>query len=96
MSNEVIDLLTALHEGTMSLNEVAERFRERSWPTRPSVHPKTHLDLAEADLRDPDPYLPDFHDDLAAAYDQARLTDEQYAVLAAAIAESIRAHEQDG
>lgn len=96
MSNEVIDLLTALHEGTLSLNEVAERFRERSWPTRPSVRPKTHLDLAEADLRDPDPYLPGSHDDVAAAYDQGKLTDEQYAVLVAAIAEAIRADERDG
>jgi hypothetical protein len=93
MSNEVADLLAALHDGTLSLSEVAEKFRTRSWPTHPAARPETHLDLAEADLSDPAPYLPGSHDDLAAAYDQGKLTDEQYAVLAAAIAASIRAHE---
>jgi hypothetical protein len=93
VSNEVVDLLTALHDGTLSLSEVAEKFRARSWPTHLTARPNSHLDLAEADLSDPDPYLPGSHDDVAAAYDQGKLTDEQYAVLAAAIADSIRAHE---
>lgn len=95
MSNEVADLLAALYEGKLSLSEVADQFKTRSWPTRPALHPETHLDLAEADLKDPDPYLPGSHDDVAVAYDQRKLTDEQYAVLAAAIAESIQAHQQD-
>jgi hypothetical protein len=95
MSNEVADLLAALHEGTLSLSEVADQFRTRSWPTRPVLRAQTHLDLAKADLRDPDPYLPGSHDDVSAAYDQGKLTDEQYAVLAAAIAESVQAHQQD-
>ena len=58
MSNEVTDLLTALHEGTLSLSEVAERFRIRSWPTRTTVRPKNHLDLAEADLGTKERVLP--------------------------------------
>ncbi|HET7019019.1 MAG TPA: hypothetical protein VFI65_34190 [Streptosporangiaceae bacterium] len=95
MSNEVADLLTALHDGTLSLAEVAERFRTRSWPGQPAPPARTHLDLAEADLGDPEPYIPGSYDDVALAYDQGKLTDTQYAVLADAIAESIRAHNED-
>ena len=95
MSSEVIDLLNALYEGTLSLAEVAERFRARSWPRQPATRAKTHLDLAEADLRDPEPYVPGSFDDLVSAYDHGRLTDTQYAALAEAVAESIRAHGND-
>jgi hypothetical protein len=33
-ASEVTDLLTALRDGSMSLDEVAQRFRERRWPRR--------------------------------------------------------------
>jgi hypothetical protein len=92
MSNEVIELLNALHEGTLSVNQVAERFRARSWPVHSVTRARTHLDLAEENLRDPEPYIPGSYDDVVSAYDRGRLTDAQYAVLAEAIAESIRAH----
>jgi hypothetical protein len=95
MSNEVADLLTALHEGSLSLDEVAGRFRARLWPGRPAAHAQSHLDLAAADLHDPEPYIPGSYDDVVSAYDQGRLTDAQYAVLADAIAESIRNHVDD-
>jgi hypothetical protein len=95
MSNEVAELLTALHEGTLSLDEVAERFKARSWPRQAASHMQSHLELAEADLRDPDPYHPGSYDDVVSAYDQGKLTDAQYAVLAEAIAESIRTRSKD-
>ena len=96
MSNEVIDLLTALHKGTLSLSEVAERFRARSWPTHSVTAAQTHLDLAEEDLKDPEPYIPGSYDDVMAAYDQGKLTDAQYAVLAEAVADSVRSHGTNG
>ncbi len=96
MSNEVANLLAALHEGTLSLNEVAERFRARSWPAHSATKAQTHLELAEADLADPEPYIPWSYDDVVLAYDQGKLSDAQYAVLAEAIAESIRTHGTNG
>jgi hypothetical protein len=88
MTNEVAELLDALHQGTMTLDDVAERFRQRSWPSRKRPRPQSFLDVAAADLEDPDPYIPGSYDDVVAAYDQGRLTDAQYAVLARAIVEA--------
>ena len=34
MSSDVTELIAALRDGTMSLDEVAQQFRERIWPRR--------------------------------------------------------------
>jgi hypothetical protein len=88
MTNEVADLLDALHQGSMTLDEVAERFRDRSWPARKRPQPRSFLEAAAADMEDPDPYIPGSYDDVVAAYDRGQLTDDQYAVLAKAIADA--------
>ena len=46
MTNEVVDLLIALRDSSMSLSEVADRFRDRSWPRRDDPEPTTYLELA--------------------------------------------------
>jgi hypothetical protein len=94
MSNEVKDLLDALHEGKMTLEDVAGEFKERIWPERRTPPPATYAELAADDLADPDPYIPGSYDDVVAAYDRGRLTTAQYTALADAIAESIRTHGQ--
>jgi hypothetical protein len=83
MTSEVNDLIAALRAGSLSLEEVAQRFRERSWPsTRPS--PATnYLELAEAALQDPEPNIPGSFDD------RGEITEDQYWTLAQAAAESI-------
>jgi hypothetical protein len=91
MANEVSDLLSGLHEGRISLDEVARRFRERHWPRR---QPREPSEMAAAELEDPDPYVPGSYDDVAAAYHRGHLTDDQYSVLIEAIAESKRAEDQ--
>jgi hypothetical protein len=90
MSNEVYELIAALHDGTMTLDEVAERFRERSWPRRSVGKANSYLDLAAAAERDPAPYLEGSFDDVAAAFHRGDLSDTQYEVLARAMAESMR------
>lgn len=94
MSNEVSELLTALRNGTMTLDEVAERFRERSWPRRNIGKADSYLDLAAAAERDPAPYLEGSFDDVAAAFHRGELSDAQYEVLAQAMAESMREHDR--
>ncbi len=88
MNNDIVDLLNALHDGSMTIEEVAEKFRGRSWPRRSQSLPKNYDELARSDLQDPDHYIPGSYDDVAAAYHGGRLTDAQYAILINAIAES--------
>jgi hypothetical protein len=94
MTTELIDLLTALRDGTMSLDEVAERFRHRSWPRRVNRQGSTYLEFAAMAEEDPDPYLPGSFDDVAAAYHRGELSNEQYEVLAQAMADSMRAEDE--
>jgi hypothetical protein len=93
MSSEVTQLLAALRDGTMSIDEVAERFRERSWPRRGIGKASSYLDLAAAADSDPEPYLEGSFDDVAAAYHRGDLSDSQYDVLAQAMAQSM--YEED-
>jgi hypothetical protein len=90
-AREVRDLLDALHEGTVSLEDVALRFRQRSWPWRRPSRPATYLEMAAAELLDPDPYLPGSFDDVVAAYDAGTITRDQFRVLAQAVATAPRA-----
>ena len=94
MSSEVNELIAALRSGTMSLDEVAQRFRERSWPRRGTPPPDNYLELAVAAQQDPEPDVPDSFDDVDAAYDQGKISDDEYDVLAAAMSESLRAEDR--
>jgi hypothetical protein len=88
-TSEVDGLISALRSGHLTLNEVTERFRARSWPRTRRTTPLTALELAEQ--QDPDPDVPGSYDDLTGAYDRGELTAEEYDALAEAIADSIRA-----
>ena len=94
MTSEVTRLIEALRDGSMSLDEVSQRFRERSWPRRRKNVPATYLEMAAAAQEDPEPYMPGSFDDVTAAYHRGDLSDEQYDVLANAMAESKRAEDR--
>jgi hypothetical protein len=91
MTDEVAGLLRAFREGSMSLEDLAQRFRERTWPPTKPPPPASYLELAERALQDPEPDVPGSFDDVVAAYDRGELTRDQYRVLAEAVADSIRA-----
>jgi len=93
MSNEVIDLLNALSDGTLTVDEVADRFRARTWPRRRNPAPGSYLDALTAELQDPDTYLPGSFDDVIAAYDQRKISREQLRVLSEAVADAQRAED---
>ena len=95
MNNEVSQLLDALYGGSMTLDEVAEIFRQRSWPHREMASTASYLEMAAAEQEDPDPYIPGSYDDVVAAYDRGRLTDVQYETLVNAIAASRRAEAEN-
>jgi hypothetical protein len=93
MRTEVTTLIDALRDRTLTLDQVAERFRQRSWPRRTTPLPTSYLEHAAAAEEDPEPYVPDSFDDVVAAYDLGRVSDQEYAVLAEAAAESMRAED---
>lgn len=94
MSNEVLDLITALRDGKMSLDEVAQRFRTRSWPRRNIKKGQDYIDLAAASQTDPEPYLEGSFDDVAAAFHRGDISDDEYEALAQAMAESMRREDE--
>lgn len=87
--SEVTDLIAALRAGTMSLDQVAARFRERTWPETPRPDPQTDQEIAARAMDDPDPYVPGSFDDVLLAYDKGELTPAEYEALAQAAADSI-------
>lgn len=95
ITTEVTELITALRNGSLSLDEVAQRFRERSWARTRKPEPASYLDMAAAALEDPEPYVPGSIDELAAAYHRGELTRAQYRTLAEAVAESLRAEDRE-
>jgi hypothetical protein len=90
MSSEVNDLIAAVRSGTMTLEEVAQRFRERSWPRTRTHEPQTYLEHATAAQQDPEPDVPGSVDDVVAAYDRGELSHAEYRTLAEAAAEGMR------
>ncbi len=85
ITTEVTELIAAFRDGSLSLEEVARRFRERSWPRTRKPEPASYLEMAAAAQEDPE---------LAAAYRRGELTREQYRTLAEAVAESLRAEDK--
>lgn len=94
MNNEVTELLSALHDGTMSIDDVARRFRTRSWPRRNTPDATTYLELAAQAQEDPENDLAGSFDHVAAAFHRGDLSSEQYGILAEAMAESMRAEDR--
>jgi hypothetical protein len=94
MTSEVSDLIRALRDGTMTLDQVAQRFRERQWPRRRRSPPASYLEMAARAQEDPEPYVPGSFDDVTDAYDRGELSGNEYDILAEAMAESKRAEDE--
>jgi hypothetical protein len=94
MSNEVVDLIAALRDGTMSLDQLARNFRERAWPRAAPAPAASYIQLTEREQQDPEPYVPGSFDDVAAAFHRGELSNDEYKVLADAAADSMRSEDQ--
>ena len=88
-TTEVAELIAALQSGRLTVAEVAERFRHRSWPIARRPVPRTYAKMAEQ--QDVDADVPGSFDEVVAAYDRGELTREQYRALAHAVADAINA-----
>ena len=88
-ATDVADLMTALRDGRLSLDEVVRRFQRRSWPTTRRPVPDSYAELAEQ--QDPAADVPGSFDEVTAAYDRGEITKAQYRALAQAVAGAIDA-----
>jgi hypothetical protein len=88
-TTEVSELLAAFMAREIDLDDLADRFRRRSWPTARRPAPANYSEMA--DQQDPDPDVPGSFDEVTAAYDRGELTREQYRTLAHAVADAINA-----
>jgi hypothetical protein len=95
MSSDVDKMIESLRDGSMSLDEIARRFRKRSWPRRKLQPPTDYMELATAAQQDPDTYRSGSFDDVIAAHQDGRITDSEYAVLSEAVAESKRNEDRE-
>lgn len=95
MSSEVTDLIKELRAGAMTLDEVAQRFRERKWPRRSRADPTSYLELAARSMEDPEPYVPGSFDDVSAAFHRGDLSRDEYRVLSEAVAEAKREEDRE-
>jgi hypothetical protein len=94
MNTEVANLLIALREGSMTIDQVAQRFRQRVWPQTRGPEPQTYLELASAAEQDPEPDVPGSFEEVAAAYRRGELSRTDYRILAKAAADTFRADDQ--
>jgi Zeta toxin len=82
---EVASMIDAYHAGNISLDDLARRFRTRTWPAIPPACPPEMREAAPA-VDDPEPYVPESFDDVVLAYDLGKLSDRDYEQLAKAVA----------
>ena len=95
MTTEVSDLIKALRDGTMTLDQVAQSFRARKWARRRRPPPSSYLEMAARAQEDPEPYEPNSFDDVSAAFHRGDLSRDEYRVLSEAVAESKRAEDRE-
>lgn len=88
-ATEVAELIAAMRAGRLSVDEVAELFRHRSWVTARRPAPRTYAEMAAQ--QDAGADVPGSFDEVVAAYDRGELTREQYRTLAHAVADAINA-----
>ncbi|HEY7324861.1 MAG TPA: hypothetical protein VH520_08540 [Streptosporangiaceae bacterium] len=94
-TTEVAELIAAMRAGRLTVDEVAERFRRRSWAVARRPVPRSYAEMAAQ--QDVDADVPGSFDEVVAAYDRGELTREQYRTLARAVAEAVdAAPRQDG
>lgn len=88
-TTDVTALLAGLRDETLTLEEVADRFRRRVWqPTRPGQGSTPEERAAQWD---PGGDVPGSFDEVTAAYDRGELSSGQYRLLSEAVAEAINA-----
>lgn len=92
--SEVTELLAAYRQGELTLEELARRFQERTWPPRrPS--PRTAREAWQRETEDPEPIQENSFDEVASAYSLGQITDEEYDKLAQAVIDASQSQSEE-
>jgi hypothetical protein len=87
--SEITNLIGSYKSGEVTLDELAERFRNLRWQRRsPPLRPADYLEMAARAQEDPGSDVPDSFDDVEAAYFRHDLSAEEYEFLRRAAAEA--------
>jgi len=85
--SDVTDLIAAYGRGELTLDELAQRFRNRAWPLRR----QSSFTLQEAykrETEDPEPIAEGSFDEVGSAYLQGQISIEEYDILARAVSDT--------
>lgn len=85
--SEVTDMIDAYRGGELTLDELAQRFRVRIWPTRRPA-PRTAREGWQRELEDPEPIPEGSFDEVVSAYHLGQLSGDEYEVLSRAASEA--------
>lgn len=85
--SEVTEMIDAYRGGELTLDELALRFRVRSWPSR-RPGPRTAREGWQRELDDPEPILEGSFDEVVSAYHLGQLSGDEYEVLSRAASEA--------
>lgn len=88
-ASDITEGIAALRAGRLSLDELAARFRQRTWTLARREPPETRAERAAR--RDPPPDVPGSVDEVTNAYDDGLLSWEEYRALSHAAADAISA-----
>jgi hypothetical protein len=81
--SEVTDMIAAYGRGELTLDELAQRFRDRIWPPR-RLSPSALQEAYKREIEDPEPIAEGSFDEVAGAYLQGEISAEEYDILARA------------
>lgn len=85
--SDVTDMIAAYRRGELTLDELAQRFRDRSWPSR-RLSPPTLEEAYRRELQDPEPIADGSFDEVASAHLQGEISSQEYDILARAAGEA--------
>ena len=77
-------MIAAYGRGELTLDELAQRFRDRTWPPR-RLSPTALQEAYKRETEDPEPVAEGSFDEVAGAYLQGEISIEEYDVLARAV-----------
>jgi hypothetical protein len=85
--SDVTDMIAAYRRGELPLDELVQRFRDRTWPPR-RLSPSPLHEAYKRETEDPGPIAEGSFDEVAGAYLQGEISIEEYDVLARAVGET--------
>jgi hypothetical protein len=87
--SDVTDLIAAYRRGELTLDQLAQRFREHAWPER-RPPPRAAGNVYRGEFDDPAPLQEGSFSEVIVAYDRGDISGDEYEVLARAAAEAGR------